>query len=207
MARKSKRHRRAVKRGKKFLILCEGQTERLYFKSFHAPGVSVEPRDTPKDRSSLVTDAIKLNDGSYDEVWAVFDLDHNPARGREQFDDFDRTVARAEAAGIKIAYSVDAVELWFCLHYELVTSTRGRAHYYEMLSKRWGMDYKKEGKKLRFCLGLRERLRNDAAASEEHALKHAQKLLDKWDGEPPHARNPVTRVGLLVEALLGAGRG
>jgi hypothetical protein len=65
MARKDKRrHRKAVKRGKRFLILCEGQTERLYFKSFHDRGVSVEPRDPIGDRRKLVADAIKLNDGS-----------------------------------------------------------------------------------------------------------------------------------------------
>ena len=135
-------------------------------------------------------------------IWTI-----TPTRGKEQFDDFDRTVARAEAAGIKVAYSVDAFELWFCLHYELVTSTRGRAHYYELLSKRWEVDYKKEGKKLRFCLGLRERLLNDAAASEENAMQNAQKLLAKWDGEPPHARNPVTRGGVVGGGFVGGGAG
>jgi len=93
--------------------LCEGQTERLYFKSFHDRGVSVEPRDEIGDRRKLVADAIKIDDGSYDQVWVVFDLDYERARGKEQLAEFDATIAKARKAGIRVAYSVDAFELWF----------------------------------------------------------------------------------------------
>jgi len=186
MARKVKRrHRKAVKRGKRFLILCEGQTERLYFKSFHTRGVSVEPRDSIGDRRKLVADAIKLDDGSYDQIWVVFDLDYEPARGKEQFEEFDATIAKAQAAGIRVAYSVDAFELWFLLHYTYVSSRQERLYYYKQLSKRWDINYVKEGKKAKFCLGIRELLEKDENASQEEAIKRARKLLKRGKALKP----------------------
>ena len=193
-----------MKRGKRFLILCEGQTERLYFKSFHTRGVSVEPRDSIGDRRKLVADAIKLDDGSYDQIWVVFDLDYEPARGKEQFEEFDATIAKAQAAGIRVAYSVDAFELWFLLHYTYVSSRQERLYYYKQLSKRWDINYVKEGKKAKFCLGIRELLEKDENASQEEAIKRARKLLKLHNEEPPHKQNPVTMVFELVEELLAA---
>jgi len=183
MARKDKRrHRKAIKRGKRFLILCEGQTERLYFKSFHDRGVSVEPRDPIGDRRKLVADAIKLDDGSYDQVWVVFDLDYDPTRGKEQLADFDATIAKARKVGIRVAYSVDAFELWFVLHYTYVNSRQERSYYYNQLSKHWDMNYEREGKKAKFCLGIRELLEKDDNASQEDAIKRAKKLMELHAG-------------------------
>ncbi len=205
MARhKKKRHRKAIKRGKRFLILCEGQTERLYFKSFHDKGVSVEPRDPNGDRKQLFTDAINLDDGSYDQVWVVFDLDYLPAKGKAQLVEFDATIVRARSAGIRVAYSVDAFELWFCLHYAYVNSRQERSYYYQQLSKYWLINYEREGKKAKFCLGIRELLKNDDSASEEEAIKRAKKLFAAKSEEPPHQQNPVTTVFKLVEELLSA---
>jgi hypothetical protein len=207
MARKhKKRHRKAVKRGKRFLILCEGQTERLYFKSFHNRGVSVEPRDSIGDRRKLVADAIKLDDDSYDQIWVVFDFDYEPARGKEQFAEFDATIAKARAAGIRVAYSVDAFELWFLLHYTYVNSRQERSYYYDQLSKRWNINYIKEGKKAKFCLGIRDLLENDENARQEEAIKWAKKILKLHKGELPHKQNPVTTVYELVEELLAANQ-
>lgn len=206
MGRKQTRHRKAVKRGKRFLIFCEGQTERLYFKSFHNKGVSVEPRDPNGDRKQLVEDAINSDDGSYDQIWVVFDLDYLPAKGNAQLVEFDTTIAKAHAAGIRVAYSVDAFELWFCLHYTYVSSRQERSYYYEQLSKRWSINYEREGKKAKFCLGIRELLEKDEAASQEEATKRAKKLLKEHAGEPPHRQNPVTTVYKLVEELLKAGK-
>ncbi len=205
MARKDKRrHRKAVKRGKRFLILCEGQTERLYFKSFHDRGVSVEPRDPTSDCGKLVADAIKLDDDSYDQVWVVFDLDYNSARGKEQFVKFDAAIAEAQAAGIRVAYSVDAFELWFLLHYTYVNSRQERTYYYDQLSKRWDINYSKEGKKAKFCLGIRDLLENDENASQAEAIKRAKRLVKSHEAQPPHKQNPVTTVFELVEELLAA---
>ena len=204
--KRKKHHRKAVKRGKRFLILCEGQTERLYFKSFHDRGVSVEPRDPNGDRNRLVEDAIASDDGSYDQIWVVFDLDYLPAKGNTQFQDFDAAIARALAKNIKVAYSVDAFELWFCLHYTYVNSRQERTYYYEQLSRYWSINYGREGKKAKFCLGIRELLEKDEAASQEDAIKRARQLLISHDGLPPHLQNPVTTVFELVEELLLANR-
>ncbi|SEQ97679.1 RloB family protein [Neolewinella agarilytica] len=207
MARQKKKHRKAIQRGKRFLIFCEGQTERLYFKSFHDKGVSVEPRDPNGDRKQLVKDAINSDDGSYDQIWVVFDLDYLPAKGNAQLTEFDATISKARAAGIRVAYSVDAFELWFCLHYAYVNTRQERAYYYQQLSKRWSINYEREGKKAKFCLGIRALLENDEAASEEEAIKRAKKLLATHSEEPPHRQNPVTTVFELVEELLSSKQG
>lgn len=204
MGRTKRKHRKAISRGKRFLILCEGQTERLYFKSFHDKGVSVEPRDPNGDRKQLVKDAINSDDGSYDQIWVVFDLDYLPAKGKVQLAEFDDTILKAQAAGIRVAYSVDAFELWFCLHYTYVNTRQERTYYYEQLSKYWSVNYEREGKKARFCLGIRELLEKDEAASEEEAIKRAKRLLQQHDGMPPHSQNPATTVFELVEELLKA---
>lgn len=204
MGRTKRKHRKAISRGKRFLILCEGQTERLYFKSFHDKGVSVEPRDPNGDRKQLVKDAINSDDGSYDQIWVVFDLDYLPAKGKVQLAEFDDTILKAQAAGIRVAYSVDAFELWFCLYYTYVNTRQERTYYYEQLSKYWSVNYEREGKKARFCLGIRELLEKDEAASEEEAIKRAKRLLQQHDGMPPHSQNPATTVFELVEELLKA---
>jgi hypothetical protein len=100
----------------------------ISIKSFHDRGVSVEPRDPIGDRRKLAADAIKLGDGSYDQVWVVFDLDHDPARGKEQLPEFDATIAKAREASIRVAYSVDDFELWFVLHYAYVNSRQERSY-------------------------------------------------------------------------------
>lgn len=204
MARKPKRKATRQRRGKRFLILCEGQTERLYFKSFHAPGVSIEPRDGQSDPKRLVADAIKLMKEDYDQVWAVFDLDYNPARGASQHHEFDTLINKARKAGVRVAYSVDVFELWFCLHYASISSAHPRKHYYKLLSDYWGINYAKEGKKLKFCLKVRERLTNDERASVDLAIERAKKLHEDQEKVKPHVQNPVTLVYELVDELLKA---
>jgi hypothetical protein len=66
------------------------------------------------------------------------------------------------------------------------------------------MSYEREGKKAKFCLGIRALLENDEAASQEDAIKRAKKLMELHAGEPPHGQNPVTTVFELVEELVAA---
>ncbi|MBC6996112.1 RloB domain-containing protein [Lewinella lacunae] len=152
----------------------------------------------------MVQDAINSDDGTYDQIWVVFDLDHQAAKGAAQHEVFDNTIAKAQAAGIRVAYSVDAFELWFCLHYSFVNSRQERSYYYEQLSRHWAINYEREGKKAKFCLGIRELLEKDPVASEQEAIKRAKRLFEMHKSEPPHRQNPVTTVFQLVEELLQA---
>jgi hypothetical protein len=66
--------------------------------------------------------------GSSIEVWCVFDMDVK--RGADEFADFDNAISKALQLGYKIAYSNDAFELWFYLHFNLTESQHLRSFYY-----------------------------------------------------------------------------
>ncbi|NJC28093.1 RloB family protein [Neolewinella antarctica] len=189
-------------RGKRFLILCEGQTERLYFQAFRNFGVEILPRDPSSDPVRLLQDALTAQEyEDYDQIWLVFDLDFVPSQGIGQFEIFSRVIRDATKAGIRVAYSVDAFELWFCLHYAYTEQRHNRAFYYEQLSNHWGINYASVGKKKRFAAGIRQRLIDDPNASEEEALKRAKKLFEKFSGELFRDRNPITTVFQLVREI------
>src|ERR1700722_20323659 len=62
---------------KRFLIVCEGQTEELYFKSFPVYNVNVETVHSGLSKLSLVEYTMRLErEGDYDEIWCVFDYDY-----------------------------------------------------------------------------------------------------------------------------------
>lgn len=201
------RHRKARKRKRRFAIFCEGQTEREYFRSFPEVSVTVyPPRDPVGDRKKLLKDALRLiRQEDYDEVWMVFDLDYTPARGSTQIEAFERTIREAEKAGLEVAWSVDAFELWFCLHYVYTEQRLDRTAYYQQLSDRWTINYEREGKRRQFAKDIRQRLLDDPMASEAEAIRRARKLVDRFGSLPLHERNPITTVYQLVEALLNAG--
>ena len=208
MGSKRSGRQRVRRRLKRFIILCEGQTERLYFQSFRNQAVEVFPRDPSGDRKALLKDALQLaKSEQYDELWLVFDLDYVSAKGIEQFVEFERTIRKAEKAGIQVAWSVDAFELWFCLHYAYTEQRLERSVYYQQLSDHWSVNYSRHGKNKRFASTIRQRLLDDPAASEAKAIEWAKKLMDRFGESPFRERNPVTTVYRLVEALLESSAG
>jgi len=59
-------------------------------------------------------------------------------------------IRSALKAGFKCAYSNDAFELWFTLHYNYYDQQQHRSFYYEKLSAFWNINYEKNGKLLSF---------------------------------------------------------
>ncbi|MGH7862625.1 MAG: RloB family protein, partial [Candidatus Dormibacteraceae bacterium] len=104
----------------RILIVCEGtKTEPNYFRGFRV--LSAEIIGEGYNTVSLVERARELRDadGPYDQVWCVFDHDsYSPG-------DFNAAVGNAESAGIRVAYSNEAFELWYCLHFAYITSGLG----------------------------------------------------------------------------------
>ncbi|NLZ95029.1 MAG: RloB domain-containing protein [Bacteroidales bacterium] len=185
------------------LIVAEGQTEKLYFESFPVLTLTVEAIDL-KGQSKLKliesTESI-LNDAgkSYDEVWCVFDMDIK--KGAKEFADFDNAIRSGKAKGYKVAYSNDAFELWFYLHYNYTEQANHRQFYYRALSQLWDCNYEKVGKVYDCCMNLYDRLRNDKNASQEDAISRAEKLFIDQRQEEYHNQNPVTLVYELVRLL------
>jgi RloB-like protein len=193
----------SIPQNKTILIVCEGQTEKLYFKSFPVLGVKVKAIDLKgQSKLKLVDSAKELVDSSNDndiEVWCVFDMDVK--RGADEFADFDNSIQKALKLRYKVAYSNDSFEVWFYLHYNLTNSQHLRTFYYEELGKRFGINYLKDGKKYDFCLKLYSILETDINSSQKEAIDRARTLFGEQQHLPFHEQNPVTKVYELVEEL------
>ena len=188
---------------KVILIVCEGQTEKLYFESFPVLTLDVTAIDL-KGQSKLAlieaTNNIVQNDpGKYDQVWCVFDMDVR--NGAKEFADFDNAINQGIASNLNVAYSNDSFELWFYLHFQYSEQSNLRNFYYQFLSDQWDINYVKEGKKRAHCIEIYDKLNNSSKSSQEFAIKNAKKLHKKHIHLPYHQQNPVTTVYELVEFL------
>lgn len=103
-----------------FLIVCEGMcTEPDYFKAFRMTTATIKAVGQGMNTISLVNKAISIRDTdmkkkrTYDQCWVVFDKDDFPAN------DFNQAIALAERNGFRVAYSNQAFEYWFLLHFNL----------------------------------------------------------------------------------------
>ncbi len=169
---------------KRLLIVCEGAaTEPNYFRAFRLP--SVEVVGTGKNTRSVVEDAIRLREG-HEQVWCVFDRDSFPAQR------FNEAIEMAKRAGFQVAYSNEAFEIWYLLHFDFHTSALSRRLYAEKLTERFGRPYAKNDATI--FEALRDR--------QPQAIKNARKLLAGYPDHNPEKDNPCTTVHLLVEELL-----
>ncbi|WP_347053509.1 RloB family protein [Flavobacterium olei] len=185
------------------LIVCEGQTEELYFESFPVLGMTVRTVNL-KGQSKLkliesTKEIVERSDYEYEDIWCVFDMDVK--RGEVEFADFDNSIAKGIQLGYNVAYSNDSFELWFYLHFEYTDAEHLRGFYYDELGKKFGLNYVKDGKKYEFCLKLYNILLDDGTSSQEKAIERAKKLFEKVKDLPYHQQNPVTKVYELVEEL------
>lgn len=127
-----------------FLIVCEGvRTEPDYFKAFRMTTATVKTIGQAMNTISLVNKAISIRDTEqkkkhyYDQCWVVFDKDDFPAK------DFNQAIILAQKNGFRVAYSNQAFEYWFLLHFNLYRGPLHRQNYADMLSKLIGMPYSK----------------------------------------------------------------
>jgi hypothetical protein len=114
---------------KSFLIFTEGKnTEPSYFKQFKLPTLEMEVLGLGMNTFSLIEAAVKIRDkknkerqqqgkSKFGEVWCVLDTDPN-LDNVEQVTNFTNALTLAKQKDIKIAYSNQAFEYWFILHFE-----------------------------------------------------------------------------------------
>ncbi|MCC3411023.1 MAG: RloB domain-containing protein [Microcoleus sp. PH2017_29_MFU_D_A] len=189
--------KRKVKNRRWFLIVCEGEkTEPNYFRSFAVDTkvIKLDIKGEGKNTRSLVEKAIELkNDSEYDEsdrFWCVFDRDIN-GKNSNDAQNFNAAMTLAKNNGIKVAYSNDAFELWYLLHFHFYNTGISRKDYQNMLTKLLGYEYQKNSET------IYEELKN----KQQDAIKHAKRLLMEYDRPNPESDNPSTTVHLLVEEL------
>jgi len=196
-----------VDKKKTFLIICEGKnTEPLYFEGFPVPSKAVVTLGGKNSNNKLVEFALlEREKPEYKdrEVWCVFDMDIKPDEGATQPEDFNSAIEKAESAGLNVAWSNDAFELWFVLHYQTLDSSLTRHELYPILKTKWELEsFDKTAKTEDFCLGHYDRHLEVSGSSQKQALKRAKQLHESYGGAKNYASQcPCTTVYKLVNEL------
>ncbi len=194
--RKQKRKIRTRKLRRRYLIVCEGtKTEPNYFEAFkkELPRglVEIDIHGIGANTLTIVQEAkrtflkSKRSSIPYDEVWVVFDRDSFPA------DNFDNAIYSAQANGFGCAWSNEAFEIWYLLHFEYRNTSMIRSEYKSCLTRYIGEQYKKNDP------GMYEKLKG----FQSTAIQHAENLMRQHESIPPSLSNPGTQVYLLVNEL------
>lgn len=189
-----------------FLVVCEGKaTEPNYFKSF--------PKQIGKliyqlefggggiNTLGVVEKAIQLRDASlvkYDRVWAVFDKDSFPA------DRFNSAILKARGNNINCAWSNEAFELWYLLHFQNRVTPMSRDEYKSELEKAINQMKGSKEKKFEYLKNSNEMYSIlEEYGDQEQAIKWAKVIASTNLGENFASFNPQTMVFQLVEELNG----
>lgn len=188
----------------KFLIVCEGEkTEPNYFRAFTERWSEVKEIKVAGCGCStcqLIIEAKKLREKlerermvPFDRVWLVFDKD--------EFKDFNKAIADAKKEGMNCAWSNQAFELWYVLHFQYLDTGVDRKQYIEMIEDKVrkvlkSKTFKYEKNDVGFYQILQEH------GDEDFAFKNADKLRNRHKGKSNYAtHNPRTEVDLLVDEL------
>ena len=177
-----------------FLIVCEGEkTEPDYFKAFRMTSATVKAVGQAMNTMTLVSKAISIRDADqkrkkiYDQCWVVFDKDDFPAK------DFNQAILFAEKNGFRVAYSNQAFEYWFVMHYNLYTGAIHRSQYKDMLTKLTGMSYSKSD-------GYGTVMYNLLLSRQQQAINNAETVLAEIShGNPAEEESSTTVQRLVVE--------
>ena len=101
----------------------------------------------------------------------------------------------AQANGFQVAYSNQAFEYWFLLHFNLYQGSIHRSRYGEMLSHLLGFRYgKTKGDSMKVFNVIYQKTRM--------AIDNAKIVLKAFDGSNPAKEESSTTVHQLVERLL-----
>ena len=151
---------------KKFLIVCEGErTEPHYFEAFRVSKEVYDVVGEGDNTISLVRRAIKRKEGgNYDQVWVVMDKDDFPVQN------FNNALSLARKNKIQVAYSNEAFELWYLLHFDYHNTAMSRSTYKKRLTARLGFKYEKKNP------NIYEEIEDRQAV----AIKNATKLFDEY---------------------------
>lgn len=181
---------------KRFLILCEGEkTEPAYFSALKKEiprgmldlviqGVGKNTLALTRRAKILVKES-KRTQRPYDRVWLVFDKDSFPA------DNFDNTISSAIAHDFGCAWSHEAFELWYLLHFEYRNTPMSRDDYGHRISSYIKREYNKNDDSM-YC---------ELKEHQQTAIHNAERLLRYHYPAAPSASNPATQVHLLVIEL------
>ncbi len=212
-AREERKRKQDVRSKRKYyLIVCEGEaTEPNYFESLKQDlpkgiltSYQIDITGKGYNTQSLVEEALRLKTElekntfrTIDKLWVVFDRDSFAAN------DFNNAINRCATNHpiINCAWSNEAFELWYLLHFHYYQNSMSRLQYQglieENLKPMLGLEYryKKNSKKMYDIL--------KAYGSIEDAIRNAECLAATCAGRQDYAsHNPCTMVWKLVAELL-----
>lgn len=175
------------------LIVCESkQTEPNYFRGFKLTNVDVDgagadPMTVVERAKEIVLEQHKLGK-NYDQIWCVFDRDDFPA---ERFN--NAIITTRQLKNFHSAYSNEAFELWYVLHFEYLNSGIMRQDYIKKLNEYLDCPYKKNDPTI-YQLLLEK-------GDQQYAIRNAERLLACYSPSNPCEDNPSTTVHELVKVL------
>ena len=196
-----KREQNIRKINPRILILCQGETEPIYFKSIKNDKkliATVVIKSIKGISKQIVEEAIKIaqkeekQKNPFSAIWTVCDHDNHKYH-KEAFE-------LAKKNNVEIAFSSICFEIWFLLHFEYTCkafdSGKSLCNYLEKYIK----DYDKTNQSY-----YEKRLKNNTT----NAIQNAEKLrLEQKNNNPDEQifdLNPYTNVDKLVNYLIGQG--
>lgn len=191
-----------------FLIVCEGaKTEPNYFRGLEKnllPGVvnTIELAIEGEGHNTLtvIQDAINAkkrleNQGrTIDEVWTVFDRDDFSEQN------FNNAIFKGHSLGIHCAWTNQAFELWYLLHFQFFQNGMSRTDYKRLiereLSQKTGQPYIYQKNSEEMFQLLQQ------YGDIKQAIVRAKNLEAVFAGRTDYANhNPCTKVYKLLEKL------
>jgi hypothetical protein len=174
----------------RFLIGCDGeQTEPPSCRAVQVPGVVGAIRRTNHRGLDIIANARPLRSHDEDDqVWCVCDRDDLPNAIIHQ------AFNQARRDNINIAFSNQAFELWYLLHFGYYNTAMTRNGYRTRLCsylKPLGYTYTKNSTNMYTVLLDRQAT----------AIDHARRLYNQYNPWDPATADPSTTVHLLVETL------
>ena len=180
---------------KSFLIICEGEnTEPDYFNAFRLTSANIKAVGQGINTIGLVQKAITIKEeerrkgSTFDQYWVVFDKDDFPNN------DFNNAISLAQQNGFMVAYSNQAFELWFLLHFNLIQGPLHRNQYLPKLNNNLTFQYSKDR-------GIGSKMYNELLSKQSEAIKNANIILQQMQDVSPALAESSTTVHLLVEEL------
>ncbi len=209
----TKRKEEIKSKRKFFLIVCEGEkSEPNYFESLKdaLPKGVLDVCDfkiigTGNNTNSLVTKAMQLREKwqiqtgrTIDKLWIVFDKDSFTLHS---FNSAIQTCI-ANAPNVEAAWTNEAFELWYLLHFHFYNTGISRKQYQNLIESNFiekGLaNYKYKKNSIEMFLLLEEH------GNREDAIRNATNLERHFAGTANYAhQNPCTKVHHLVAELFG----
>jgi hypothetical protein len=188
---------------KRFLIVCEGETEQIYFEYLsHEYNklqavivIKCSHGGTPDRAIKLAVterNRLKADDNSYDQVWCVFDTEASTNKNV-----FDEAIRIAREEKLSLAISNPCFEYWFILHYEQTNVSLANCEDASKKLKRKLLTYNKKQ------AALKALLPREILPQTKDAIQNAKAcMLGMKQTNREEFPNPSTTVYELVEELI-----